>query len=62
MRIRPTAKSYLLRVLHMRSGYKFHSGIAGNRVELFSVSRAADCDRSWYLLRVALFESYCTYE
>ena len=54
MRIRPAAKSYLLRVLHMRSGYKFHSGIAGNRVELFSVSRAAGCDRSWYLLRVAL--------
>jgi len=54
MRIRPTVKSYLLRVLHMRSGYKFHSGIASNRVELFSVSRAAGCDRSWYLLRVAL--------
>ena len=35
MRIRPTVKSYLLRVLHMRSGYKLHSGIASNRVELF---------------------------
>ena len=33
MRIRPAAKSYLLRVLHMRSGYKFRGGIASDRVD-----------------------------
>jgi len=33
MCIRPAAKSYLLRVLRMRSGYKSHRGIAGNRVD-----------------------------
>jgi len=40
MRIRPAAKSFLLRVLHMRSCYKSHSEVAGKRVDccLWSVS------------------------
>jgi len=53
MRIRPAAKSSVLRVLHMRSGYKSHSGVASN---------AAVCGRSWYLLRVGSVESCCAYE
>ena len=57
MRIRPAAKSYLLRVLHMRSGYKSHSRIASNRVDLFLVSRTDVCGRSWFLLRVGSVES-----
>ena len=33
MCIRPAAKSFLLRVLHMRSGYKSHSGVASKLVD-----------------------------
>jgi len=55
MRIRPAAKSYLLRVLHMRSGYKSHGGIASNRVDCCFWSVALTVvGRSWCLLRVAL--------
>ena len=33
MCIRSAAKSFLLRVLRMRSGYKSHSGVAGRLVD-----------------------------
>ena len=40
MCIRPAAKSFLLRVLRMRSSYKCHSGVAGKLVDccIWSVS------------------------